>query len=600
MRGMNFVVFLTVAAAAWWAPRDALACGGTFCDGSGPTPMPVDQTGENVLFIQDGPAIEAHIQIQYTGEPQRFAWVVPVPAIPEFRVGSDLLFRELLRASAPSYVNRPMPNEVCAETLTPWLLAAPLMLPLLPVLGAYGLIALPWVIGALTPGCAAEADAALLEGENVGGSAEVVFQDSVGAFDITVLSAGTAEEVARWLSDNDYNVPIQARPILAQYARENSLFAAVKLVSTAQVDEIHPIVLRYAYGVPCVPLRLTAVAAASNMGARTFFLGQARTVPRTYRHVVVNPAQVDWLNAGANYMDVVSRAVDEGDIEGQAFLTEYAGSSSVVLVNNFYWWDRVRTGPPEDADDAVGFLEARGLMTCGTRPSPGAMVPPVSVTGTTPENSCTFYHPLVRGLLQDHLPPPSGVTELQYWSNARAYPSHAAFNSDAFLQDYEDRINTPARRALALVRDHGHLTRLFTTISPEEMTVDPEFHERPDLPDVPNILTATSVRRCDGFTTFTLPDGRTVEVPPGSAWPVFGEKMPWAMRVEDISDPVELLTLSSRETDVDAELATWNKQRQTSVSPQKCACTQPRDDFAWPTTLLAFAFVVARRRLRSC
>ena len=36
-----------------------------FCDG-GPQPMPVDQTGENILFVWDGDTIEAHIQIQYT------------------------------------------------------------------------------------------------------------------------------------------------------------------------------------------------------------------------------------------------------------------------------------------------------------------------------------------------------------------------------------------------------------------------------------------------------------------------------------------------------------------------------------------------------
>lgn len=31
------------------SPRDAHACGGTFCD-AGPTSMPVDQTGENIVF----------------------------------------------------------------------------------------------------------------------------------------------------------------------------------------------------------------------------------------------------------------------------------------------------------------------------------------------------------------------------------------------------------------------------------------------------------------------------------------------------------------------------------------------------------------------
>src|SRR5262245_61276936 len=57
------------------APNDARACGGTFCD-SGPRAMPVDQTGENVLFVMDGTSVEAHVQIQYQGDPARFAWIV--------------------------------------------------------------------------------------------------------------------------------------------------------------------------------------------------------------------------------------------------------------------------------------------------------------------------------------------------------------------------------------------------------------------------------------------------------------------------------------------------------------------------------------------
>ena len=34
------------------APTPARACGGTFCD-SGPVVMPVDQSGENILFWID-------------------------------------------------------------------------------------------------------------------------------------------------------------------------------------------------------------------------------------------------------------------------------------------------------------------------------------------------------------------------------------------------------------------------------------------------------------------------------------------------------------------------------------------------------------------
>src|SRR6185295_1671829 len=72
MRGLcNSLASLLVLSGALFATREARACGGTFCD-SGPTAMPVDQTGENVLFVLDGTNVEAHVQIQYQGAASRF------------------------------------------------------------------------------------------------------------------------------------------------------------------------------------------------------------------------------------------------------------------------------------------------------------------------------------------------------------------------------------------------------------------------------------------------------------------------------------------------------------------------------------------------
>lgn len=70
MRGFTFktlsLLATTLAAslAVTLTPQEAEACGGTFCD-AGPTAMPVDQTGENILFVMGEGYTEAHIQIQY-------------------------------------------------------------------------------------------------------------------------------------------------------------------------------------------------------------------------------------------------------------------------------------------------------------------------------------------------------------------------------------------------------------------------------------------------------------------------------------------------------------------------------------------------------
>src|SRR5258708_1218223 len=102
MQSSRPLLLLALLLASWAAARPASACGGTFCD-TGPRAMPVDQKGENVLFVVSQGQVEAHIQIQYKGDAARFAWVLPLPAIPEIEVGSEALFQNLLAATVPRF-----------------------------------------------------------------------------------------------------------------------------------------------------------------------------------------------------------------------------------------------------------------------------------------------------------------------------------------------------------------------------------------------------------------------------------------------------------------------------------------------------------------
>src|SRR5260370_41868008 len=109
--GMGMVSLQTTGALVAVGPRIASACGGFFCNPGGTLgPLPVAQTGENVLFFVDpNPApgsqkIEAHIQIFYTGPADKFSWVLPVDAMagpPD--VGSDAIFTTLDGVTRPQF-----------------------------------------------------------------------------------------------------------------------------------------------------------------------------------------------------------------------------------------------------------------------------------------------------------------------------------------------------------------------------------------------------------------------------------------------------------------------------------------------------------------
>jgi hypothetical protein len=277
------------------APRVAEACGGTFCDG-GPAPMPVEQTGETILFVLDGAEIEVHIQIQYdpTTDAEQFAWVVPVTALPEFSVGSQQLFANLLDASVPRYGLGNF-NEPCSDD-----------------------------DGGFDDGCdgtGAADDGGItfdLGGGPDAGSPdpEVVLATTVGAFEVFVLDGGTVQ---------------------------GHLFVAFRLSTDAEASEIHPITLRMPTTEPCVPIRLTRIAAQEDMEIRALFLGDNRVASANYRHVTLNPLKLDWMTLGANYREVVTLAVDEPGANGHAFVTEYAGASGLVARDGLVGalWDAV-------------------------------------------------------------------------------------------------------------------------------------------------------------------------------------------------------------------------------------------------------------------
>jgi len=509
-----------LAAAVALTPTSSSACGGTFCD-SGPQAMPVDQTGENVLFVMDGPYVEAHVQIQYTPGATRFAWVVPMPAVPEVSIGSAPLFAALMQGTVPTFGNFVV-RDFCGDPCR---------------LGSGGAS-----FGA-GGSSASSADAGTVGGPTV------VLKETVGAFEVVALQGGTAQEVSDWLTTNGYASTATAPALLGDYVARGYVFVAVKLTSSADVDEIHPLVFRYLGSEPCIPLKLTAVAASEDMGVRAFFLGEDRVFPSNYKHVVVNPLRIDWRSSAANYKDVVSRAVDSAVADGRAFITEFAGpTQSAVSASTVYSPAWVATPyATAEPSEVVGLLNGQGLASCYW------------------PYQCLMNHPLVLGLLREFLPSPPGVDEATYYSELVNAPMEGgtfpAWDGVRFAAALDERVIVPARHASDLLANQPYLTRLFTTISPSEMTQDPEFVARPEHNTPGVTLGGFSTQRfaCDGTSGFSLPGTtRQVGADPSGVWPVFSSRMPHAERIEEYGAtgaPIVLIDNTSR---IEQELADWN------------------------------------------
>ena len=246
--------------------------------------MPVDQTGENILFVIDAGKVEAHIQIQYRGDAARFSWILPVPALPEIEVGSDPLFAKLLAGSVPRF-GFSTQRDSCGTGA-----------------GGSG--------GSAGAGGRRPRRHLSTAGSADGGGGVVVAQKQVGAFETTTLSGG-ADEVVSWLGTNGYQMSAEAPALFQDYVARGYMFVAVKLTGGTGIDEIHPLVVRYAGSQPCVPIKLTRVAAVEDMGIRTFFLGTSRVGPTNFKSIELESgeARLDVRSARTTKSSSAARSI---------------------------------------------------------------------------------------------------------------------------------------------------------------------------------------------------------------------------------------------------------------------------------------------------
>ncbi|MES1172185.1 MAG: DUF2330 domain-containing protein [Bacteroidota bacterium] len=509
----SLVVLAAAVVMTTWVglPGQAAACGGLFCNSRPPdpfAPLPVAQTGENVVFaIEKDPAggattLVAHIQILYAGDAAKFSWVVPVDAAPELSVGTDRLFSALASVTQPRFTSQSITDGQCIPP--PMVTTDRGAMPSAPPSGAPG-----------------QADAGFAPNP-MAPEVVVTFQGAVGPFDAAVIQSTDPMALKKWLMDNGYIVSDQAAALIDGYVRDGKYFVALKLLNGVAVRAIQPIVLTFKGTEPCVPLRLTAIAANPDMPVRMWILADRRAVPKNFLELKIDDARIDWLAGGSNYNALVTQAANEAG--GNAFVTEYAGSAKIGA--RALWFE--------------GQFNVAALQA--------AMTPPNYVQVLTAQGLANDTQTLP--LLAKHIPMPAavkamGIADAQFYGNLSFYWSQYAFppfDLVALTTDITDKIIEPRRIAQAMIDGHPYLTRLNTFISPEEMNVDPLFIINKDLPDVSSVHTAVFRTMC-GTMQFTacnapvrleLPDGRMAWIRsglPGTTCTPRGYDVAWLQKL---------------------------------------------------------------------
>ncbi len=461
LRALTGLSAAATVAATLAAPSAAEACGGFFCNRS----APVDQTGEHIIFAVDAEAgtTEAHVLINYAGPSEEFAWIVPTPSLPEVGLSSAAVFNRLDAMLSPQWN-------------------------------------LNW---SQTGNCnwgdfMNEADGQPTAGgfdrdDDADGGVTVISEQNVGPYDTVILQATDTAVLIDWLQTNGYDLPDEIKPFVEPYVLMGGdvHFVAFKLQSDRDAGDVQPVTLTYDGVKPMIPIQLTAVASAPDMGVTAYVLGENRAVPENYLSVEINYARLDWVNRGANYDELVTAAMNEAG--GRGFRTEFAGSTEQLddyfYPEGGYDYDAIAAATPSDLTDR---LQAQGF----------------------------FGDADIMSLFRRHLPVPEGVEEQAFYNCLECYSDRFDaddFDGTAFADDMWETMIKPLEHAQELVDRLPYITRMYSTLSAEEMTLDPIFSFNPDMDAFSNRHEADAIVDCgDGGDYYSSPiiirleDGREI------------------------------------------------------------------------------------------
>lgn len=440
----------------------AVAAPALACGGFFCNRNPIDQSGEKILFVRDGDMLRAIVQVQYVGAAEDFSWVVPVQGRPTVGVATNEVFSRLEPVTQARVQLDLRDDETCRGLPVP-LFSAP---------------------------------TAMLDGAPRSSGVNVVEEGTVGPYDYRILEATDAAELSAWLAENRYVLPDRFSEVTTTYVKPGYTFVAIKLTQKAGAGDIAPVVLSYPTTMPCVPLILTSIAARENMPITAYLAGPGRAVPVNYKHVRINEARLDWLGQGSNYNRLVTEAIDEAG--GRAFVTDYATGSAEVagVLRDRYDVDAIRSC--KTAEEAIALIRSQGF-TIDDQLRAIAAAHGVSL-------------PVFRGGFFP-LPVPD-----------ERPGSIVPFDAAGLADDLRDKIVKPLRDVQGWVAKVPYVTRLYTTMSPREMTTDPEIDYHlgsKDFPDVSNVHRARGLRLCGETDDFfsapveiTLADGTTFRVDP--------------------------------------------------------------------------------------
>jgi len=276
--------------------RDAAACGGCFV----PPDANTQVTGHRMVISVSPTETTLWDQIEYSGAPESFAWVLPIKGVVDVGISSDLLFNTLAFLTDPQIIP---PYLDCPYSCG----------------DEYG------------TGVAASSSGA---GGASGGGVEVLAEEVVGPYETIQLGADDPAALQTWLASRGYNLPAEVAPIIDDYVAEGFNFLALKLVPGQGIDAMKPVRVTTPGASPVLPLRMVAAGTGAITPITLWLIGEGRYQPSNFGQFSIGEDQLvwNWDTSESNYAELKEAGFTQSG--GASWLIESALPQSPWAVGN--------------------------------------------------------------------------------------------------------------------------------------------------------------------------------------------------------------------------------------------------------------------------
>ncbi len=251
---------------------DAEACGGCFVP---PSAADALVTGHRMAFAVSEGRTVLWDQIQYSGEPSDFSWVLPIAPGAIIEESTAAWFEALDAVTKTTVL---APQLLCATSIG-------------------------------SSGCGFSSSNAVAEsarGNVLGDGVAVLHQGTVGPYDTVTLRSTDGGSLRDWLGSHGYAIQPDVEPVIDAYVSEGADFIALRLQATKGVDQMTPVRVVTQSGRPILPLRMVAAGTGSSVDIVLFVIGEKRLGLADLTEVHLDPSRLtfDFAKTDSNYLQL--------------------------------------------------------------------------------------------------------------------------------------------------------------------------------------------------------------------------------------------------------------------------------------------------------